>query len=224
MFSLEQDGVEVEVITLAAPPEVSAIPPDVKVEAKRTVETGEKAKEEVERRVSAIDRVIQVLAERPEYLEAPLPPSQSEIENGESYAVVIDEILEIVRRYRDDEIDPTLINQDLLGIQARLVFLSSQLSFFQSQHSQSTVRLELVRAKLYLGAKKSSQTEGIKLSDTDAKEMAKVESEPLVAEVMNLEMVAKYLAGVYYSVKHFSEILDSAANREVRINMSRNQS
>ena len=97
------------------------------------------------------------------------------------------------------------------------MYLSTSLSKYQAQTAEAKSRLENYRTKAYIKAKKTAVSEGAKLTDTDAKELANYYSIEIAEELAILEFIERYLTNAYYSIKTFLETLNFVAGREAKL-------
>ena len=147
------------------------------------------------------------------------PVEFSDIVDNDTYAGLIQEMLLIVDRYRDGDIDFATSQQDVLKLGACLIYLSQKLGVFQAQVADLRSKAEKIRTTAYVRAKGMVTSKKSRVSDTDAKEVAKYFSLAAAERLTALEGVERYIFNMFMSLRTFQEMLNYVAGREAKVNL-----
>lgn len=226
-MSLDSD--DLDIIDLKAiiksEPDVEPSGPTANVDtlrkqATKIVEQTEKTKKAISKKMEmlpGIDRIMEILDHDDEIRNKGEPPSWEEVRSDENYCSILDELQNIVKTYMKGNFDFAQSQMDIIRMSSFLIYLSEQLSVFQAQSAEARTRLEDYRTKVYIKIKKSAQQEGARVTDTDAKELARYYSIDISQQVANLEFVEKYLFNAFHSIRTFQEMLNYVASRDLKI-------
>lgn len=165
--------------------------------------------------IPGIEAVVEILIADEELQDHGEPPSLIEVRNADEYGPVLDELQALVNKYKKG-FDPTTADEDITRMAAFLADLSQELAIFQAQAQDARSREERLRNRAYVKAKKAASEEGARITDADAKELAKFMGLDLAKRAAELEFVEKYLFNSFHSIRNFVEILNFVAGRRRR--------
>jgi len=167
------------------------------------------------RAVPGLDAIVSILAADPELEIRGEPPTLEDVRNSGEFGPILDELEVIIEKYKNG-FDDVQADDDIIRIAAFLADLSQELGIFQSQAQDARSSEERLRVKAYIKAKTAAITNGARITDTDAKELARYMALEYAERGANLEFVAKYLTNAYYSIKNFVDILNFVSGRRRR--------
>lgn len=172
----------------------------------------------VERKRAVIQDVVDEIRNDPSNFHVPVAITTFEVQYHEAYLDIVSRIRELVTPYQEGGIDLINGHQDAVQLQANLVALTAHLADFQRLAYEAEGALETVRARISLRAKDISDRERARLTDQDSKDLSRSETADLQAQMVANQGVRDFLYNVYMATRDFVQILNAAAEREVRVN------
>lgn len=166
----------------------------------------------------AFNHVLEILEHDPELHNYGEPPPWGDIVGNEMYAKVIEDMKSIVRGYIGGDFNYAKATEDQIRLAAYSQYLSSCLAVFQAQVGDAERRYDDMKTMGYVKAKRTSELEGARVSDSDAKKLAEYFAIPIAKELNNLKMVERYLLSAFHSLRRFQETLGYVGGREARMN------
>lgn len=192
-----------------------------KVEDK--VKTGEKVIRDNRKGISAVFAMLKSQNFASPVRASPLPDTH-DVEFDQEYTEVIGEALEIIQRYKEEGLpDMAVAHADAQKLQALVVYLSVFLGRAQSNFGHLERSIDGVRAEHFVRAKQAAQDSGVRLTDMDAKEIARAMSNDHIAAVGIAEVYFRHLYNIYMALVGFVQVLDHTASREYKANFDQSK-
>lgn len=161
--------------------------------------------------------IIQDLSSDEELIDIGEFPDWKKIGSNDLYSKVLNEMKNIVAKYRDGKFDLIQAREDVLRLSSYSIYLSECLGIYQGHLANAEKRYERTREIAYIKAKNSAKTLGTNITDSDAKEIAKYFAREIGSQIMEIHPVERYLFNAFYSLRNFQETLNMIRASESKL-------
>jgi len=179
-------------------------------------EIGRIASAKVDNAVSTFEKIRSELLVRNENEDgSSTPPPYEELLMDEGHYEEIIAIHEIITRYSSHDystLSPT-INQDVVKLSAFIVRLSTVLGYSKGIASNADHNYRLMRSRYHIQIREIAEEMGLKMSDTAAEQMARVQARDWQESESYYTIVHEMLSALYFSALAFVRVLEGAAQR-----------
>lgn len=143
-----------------------------------------------------------------------LPKDFDETMANPMFGEAVDQIMEIVDKYKSGDFNPIVIEQDILKLGGLLVYFGSQINYTDSLAADATSRAKQAAERAFLESRVHAERSGWHVPNVDTlKALASTATEDMRAFDSEARTVAMTFKGFYFAAKEFLKVMDAVAGR-----------